>query len=97
MDVIQNALEMLWVGFLNFSALLSIFHVLQAKTYVEYKIGVALHEYMPPICVIVGGGGNILAVLVMLQHNNRRISSCIYMAILAISDQFVLGTFAFYW
>ncbi len=57
----------------------------------------AMHKYYLPIVVILGFLGNILALLVMLQPNNRRITCCIYLAALAVSDNLFLYVGAHYW
>ena len=56
-----------------------------------------MHKYYLPVAVIVGFCGNILALLVMLQPHNRRITCCIYLAALAVSDNMFLYVGAHYW
>ena len=58
----------------------------RASSNLQFKIGVALHNYYFPVIVIVDIIGNILSFLVMVRPHNRHISTCVYMACLSISD-----------
>ncbi len=62
-----------------------------------YKVGECLQTYWIPIVLPIGLIGNILSIIVTLQRNNRKISCCVYMAGLAVSDTIVLCVFAYYW
>ena len=62
----------------------------KASSYPQFKIGVAVHDYYFPFIVIIGVIGNILNFLVMVMPHNRRISTCVYMACLSISDNMLL-------
>ena len=62
----------------------------KASSYPQFKIGVAVHDYYFPFIVIIGVIGNILNCLVMVMPHNRRISTCVYMACLSISDNMLL-------
>ena len=51
-----------------------------------YRVGLGIHTYYSPIVCIVGLVGNTLSAIVMFQKHNRRISTCVYMGILAFLD-----------
>ena len=59
-----------------------------------YKVGGYLQTIWIPIVVPIGF---ILSILVTVQKYNRKISCCIYMTGLAISDTGVLCVFTYYW
>ncbi len=65
--------------------------------YLTSKIGMEMNKYYLPVVVCVGVVGNILALLVMLQENNKRISCCVYLAALAVSDHLFLYVGAHFW
>ena len=52
----------------------------EVETYKTYKIASYINIYWFPILVPIGLVGNSLSFLVMIQPNNRKMSTCIYMA-----------------
>ena len=58
----------------------------EAKTYMAYKIADIINTYWFSILVPIGLPGNILSFLVMIKKNNRKITTCIYMAALSVND-----------
>lgn len=62
-----------------------------------YKIGLWFHLIWPPIIVPIGLIGNTLSLVIMLQRQNRYISCCTYMAVLAIADNISLLRRGFEW
>ena len=58
----------------------------EARTYMAYKIADIINTYWFSILVPIGFTGNILSFLVMIKKNNRKITTCIYMAALSIND-----------
>ena len=62
----------------------------KASSYLQFKIGVAIHNYYFPVIVIVGIIGNISSFLVMVRPHNRHISTCVYMACLSVSDTILI-------
>ena len=56
-----------------------------------------MHKYYLPVVVVVGLFGNTLTLLVMLQEHNKRITCCVYLAALAVSDNLFLYVGAHYW
>ena len=69
----------------------------EAKNYAAYRIGMAINTYLAPIIFIVGIFGNTLSLIVMLEDHNRRLSCCIYLAGLAISDIISLISLGILW
>ena len=68
-----------------------------ADNYTYQQIGTAIQRYMAPLVVVIGVLGNTLSFLVMIQPRNRRVSCCIYMAALAVSDTMTLYVAAHLW
>ena len=68
-----------------------------AREYWFYWVGVYMHNYYLPIITAIGAVGNLLSFIVMIQPHNRRVSCCIYMAVLAISDLLNLYVAGHYW
>ena len=62
-----------------------------------FKVGMAVQRYYFPCIIAIGLVGNFLAFAVMVQKHNRRISCCVYMAALALSDNANLVIAAIYW
>ena len=50
----------------------------------------ALTKYVPFFTCAVGIPGNFISFLVTMKKDNRRISTCIYMAAIAVMDTMVL-------
>ena len=62
----------------------------QVGTYTKYKIASYFSKYWFPILVPVGLIGNTLSFLVMIRPNNRKMSTCIYMAAISINDNLMM-------
>ena len=62
----------------------------EVETYTTYKIANFLDTYWFPVLIPVGVVGNILSFLVMIKPNNRKMSTCIYMAAISINDNFMM-------
>ena len=62
----------------------------EARTYMTYKILVYIDKYWFPVLIPFGLVGNTLSFLVMFRPNNRRMSTCIYMAAISINDNIML-------
>ena len=58
----------------------------EVQTFMTFKITVYLALYWIPILVPIGLVGNTLSFLVMIKPNNRKMSTCIYMAAIGIND-----------
>ena len=61
-----------------------------ARSYLTYKIVMLTDRYWFPILIPLGVVGNTLSFLVMIKPNNRKISTCIYMAAISINDNLML-------
>lgn len=62
-----------------------------------FKFGSGIHYYYLPVCVFFGLIGNTMSFVVMIQPHNRRISCCLYLAVLAVCDNSALLIFGYYW
>ena len=62
----------------------------EVNTYTEFKIATYIATYWFPILVPVGVIGNTLSFIVMIQPNNRKMSTCIYMAAVSINDNIMM-------
>ena len=63
----------------------------EVKTYMTFKIATFLATYWFTFMVPIGIVGNTLSFFVMIKPNNRRISTCIYMAAISINDNIMMG------
>ena len=62
----------------------------QVETYMSFKIATYITKYWFPILVPIGLIGNTLSFLVMIKPNNRKMSTCIYMAAISINDNLMM-------
>ena len=62
----------------------------QVETYTSFKIASFIDKYWFPVLIPVGVVGNILSFLVMRKQNNRKMSTCIYMATISINDNLMM-------
>ena len=90
MDVTQNSTDEKQLTFLERIQA-------KAKLYTRYQIGAYMHVYYFPVLVPLGMVGNSLSAFVMARPHNRKISFCIYMFILGISDNCMLFIAGYYW
>ena len=63
----------------------------EVKTYMTFKIATFLATYWFTFIVPIGIVGNALSFLVMIKPNNRKVSTCIYMAAISINDNIMMG------
>ena len=68
-----------------------------ANSYLAYKIGVGILQYIQPVLICSGICGNTLSLFVMLQQRNRKLSCCNLMGALAVSDNLFLSVCFYYW
>ena len=61
------------------------------KAYITFKIATYITKYWFPILVPIGLVGNTLSFLVMMKPNNRKMSTCIYMATISINDNLMMS------
>ena len=69
----------------------------QVETYMTYKIASLIDKYWFPILIPIGLVGNTLSFLVMIKPNNRKMSTCIYMAAISVNDNLMMCSFFHYW
>ena len=62
----------------------------EVNTYAEFKIATYIATYWFPVLVPIGLVGNTLSFVVMIQPNNRKMSTCIYMAAVSINDNIMM-------
>ena len=58
----------------------------EAETYTTYKMARYIDSFWFPVLVPIGLVGYTLPFLVMIRSNNRKVSTCIYMAATSIND-----------
>ena len=69
----------------------------QVESYMTYKIASKINQYWFPILAPIGLIGNTLSFLVMIQPNNRKMSTCIYMASISVNDNLMMCLVLHYW
>ena len=62
----------------------------QVENYTAYKIAIFIDIYWLRVLVQIGLAGNTLSFLVMIKPNNRKVSTCIYMAAISINDNIMM-------
>ena len=62
----------------------------EAKSYSIFKIANVIKIYWFPVLIPVGLVGNTLSFIVMIKPNNRKMSTCIYMAAISINDNIMM-------
>ena len=62
----------------------------EVESYIIFKIGTFINIYYYPVFIPVGLVGNTLSFLVMIKRNNRKMSTCIYMAAISINDNIMM-------
>ena len=66
--------------------------MIQVETYTTFKIANFINVYWFPFLIPIGLVGNTLSFIVMIKPNNRKMSTCIYMAAISINDNIMIGT-----
>ena len=62
----------------------------EVETYTFFKIANFISIYWFPFFIPIGLVGNTLSFLVMIKKNNRKMSTCIYMAAISINDNIMM-------
>ena len=62
----------------------------EAESYMIYKVTKYIAKYWSPVLIPLGLAGNTLSFLVMIRSNNRKVSTCIYMAAISINDNLMM-------
>ena len=68
-----------------------------AKHLTLYKVGAGLQTYYLPVVCAIGFIGNTISLIVLLQPHNKRLSCCLYLAGLAVNDNFIICIAIHYW
>ena len=69
----------------------------EVETYITFEIATTLSVYWFPILVPIGLVGNNLSFLVMIKPSNRKMSTCIYMAVLSVNDNLMMCLALYDW
>ena len=67
------------------------------RSYPLHRAGFLIQYWYLPFIIPTGLVGNILSLIVMLQPHNRKISVCVYLAFLAVTDSIMLFLGSQYW
>ena len=62
----------------------------ETQSYMTFKVAGYIAYYWFPVLIPLGLVGNTLSFLVMIKPNNRKVSTCIYMAAISINDSLLL-------
>ena len=62
----------------------------ETESYMTFKVARYIAYYWFPVLIPLGLVGNTLSFLVMVKKNNRKISTCIYMAAVSVNDSLLL-------
>ena len=62
----------------------------EVETYMTYIVASVIDRYWFPVLIPIGLVGNTLSFLVMIKPNNRKVSTCIYMAAISLSDNLMM-------
>ena len=66
-------------------------------TFLTFRIASFIATYCLPILIPIGIVGNTLSFLVMVKPNNRKMSTCIYMAAISVNDNFMMFLSLYGW
>ena len=69
----------------------------EVKTFLTYKVATLIAKYWSPILVPIGLVGNVLSFLIMIKPNNRKLSTCIYMAAISVNDSMMMVLVLYGW
>ena len=58
----------------------------EAETFMTYKVAKYIDRFWFPVLIPLGLVGNTLSFLVMVKSNNRKMSTCVYMAAISMND-----------
>ena len=62
----------------------------KVEAYTIFKIANFISIYWLPVLVPIGLVGNTLSFLVMIRPNNKKMSTCIYMAAISVNDNIMM-------
>ena len=64
--------------------------MVEVEVYTTFKVATFITTYWFPVLIPIGLVGNTLSFLVMVKPNNRKMSTCIYMAAISINDNIMM-------
>ena len=62
----------------------------EVESYTIFKVAKFINIYWFPVLIPIGFVGNSLSFLVMIKPNNRKMSTCIYMAAISVNDNIMM-------
>ena len=62
----------------------------QVESYIIFQMANFINIYWFPVLVPIGLVGNTLSFFVMIKSNNRKMSTCIYMAAISVNDNIMM-------
>ena len=62
----------------------------KVEEYIAFKVALQINFYWFPILAPIGLVGNTLSFVVMIKPNNRKVSTCIYMAAISVNDNLIM-------
>ena len=62
----------------------------EVESFFIFKIADFFNRYWFPVLIPIGLVGNTLSFLVMIKPNNRKMSTCIYMAAISVNDNIMM-------
>ena len=62
----------------------------EVESYIIFKVANFISIYWFPVLIPIGLVGNTLSFTVMIKSNNRKMSTCIYMAAISINDNIMM-------
>ena len=69
----------------------------EVQTYTTFQIANYIGKFWFPIMVPIGLIGNTLSFLVMIKPNNRKMSTCIFMAAISLNDNLMMFLALYDW
>ena len=69
----------------------------EVERFMTFTVSSYINEYWLPILVPIGLIGNTLSFFVMMRPNNRKVSTCIYMAGISVNDNLMMSVSFYYW
>ena len=62
----------------------------EVESYTIFKVANFISIYWFPVLIPIGLAGNTLSFIVMIKPNNRKMSTCIYMAAISVNDNIMM-------
>ena len=84
------SIDMFTTGWETLEAMTKDTFMEEVKTYTIFKVANFINIYWFPVLIPIGLVGNLLSFIVMIKPNNRKMSTCIYMAAISINDNIMM-------